>query len=236
MTGGGSRRAVPGQRVVELALFGLALAIGGLVVFALIWSGSGPFRDLARDNGVDRFVFIVQAPAGGSHEMDTETAASVVHAPWSRYVTGGADEPPAFDPPLFTSDEYRHMSDVRRVFDVARFLVPVSLFVIIVRLQRARQRGSPAMWKLARGGALGAAAGVAAIGIVAVLAFEPLFLAFHYLFFPQGNFLFDPGTSNLIRLYPDWYWEGISLRVGISFIALTLALAALAQLRIRAAK
>ena len=236
MTEGTLRRAVPGQRVVELALVVLAFAIAGLVVFALVWSGSAPFRDLARDNGVNGFVFIVQSPSGGSHGMDVETAASFVHAPWSRYVTGGMDEPPSFDPPLFTSDEYGHMADVRRVFGVARFLVPVSLFVIIVRLQRARQRGSLALWRLARDGALAAAAGIAVIGIVVVLAFEPLFLAFHYVFFPQGNFLFDPATSNLIRLYPDWYWEGISLRVGISFLAVALALAAVAELRVRGAK
>jgi len=71
---------------------------------------------------------------------------------------------------------------------------------------------------------------------VAIFAFEPLFLAFHYVFFPQGNFLFDPATSNLIRLYPDWYWEGISLRVGLSFIAVALGLAGAASLRLRTAK
>jgi uncharacterized membrane protein len=71
---------------------------------------------------------------------------------------------------------------------------------------------------------------------VATVAFEPLFLAFHYVFFPQGNFLFDPATSNLVRLYPDWYWEGISLRVGLSFVLLALVVAGVAHLRLRTAK
>ena len=114
--------------------------------------------------------------------------------------------------------------------------VPVGLFLLIVRLQRARTASSRAMWRLLRDGSLIAAVSVATIGIVAVVAFEPLFLAFHYLFFPQGNFLFDPATSNLIRLYPDWYWEGISLRVGISFIAVSLGFVALAHARLRRAK
>ena len=70
------------------------------------------------------------------------------------------------------------------------------------------------------------------IGVIAAFAFEPLFLLFHYVFFPQGNFLFDPATSNLVRLYPDWYWEGITVRVGVSFLAGALALAALAHLRL----
>jgi integral membrane protein (TIGR01906 family) len=222
------------MRIVEYVLFVAGFTVAGLVVFALLWSGEAPYRDLARDNGVDRYVFVLQPPAS-TLEMDRESAVGV-HAMWSRYVTGGTDQPPAWDPPLFTADEYAHMADVRRVFDVARFLVPLGLFLIIVRLQRARARGSAPMWRLARNGTLIAAAIVVVIGVVAVFAFEPLFLAFHYLFFPQGNFLFDPATSNLIRLYPDWYWEGISVRVGLSFIALALVVAGVASLRLRAAK
>lgn len=221
------------MRALELALFVLALAAAGLVVFALAWSGEAPYRDLARANGADRLVLVV--PPSGSATMDLDTAV-VLHGEWSRYVTGGVAEPPRSTPSLFTDDEYSHMADVRRVFEVARFLVPLSLFVIIVRLQRARARSPRAMWQLVRDGSLIAALLLVLIGIVAAVAFEPLFLAFHYVFFPQGNFLFDPATSNLIRLYPDWYWQGMSLRVGLSFIAVALGLSAVAGLRIRAAK
>lgn len=223
------------MRALELALFVLALTVAGLVVFALVWSGETPYRDLARANGVDRFVFI--EPVGRTRETDIETAV-LLHSQWSRYVTWGTADPPR--PPsmpiVFSEDEYAHMADVRRVFEAARFLVPVSLLVIFIRLQRARARSPRAMWQLVRDGSLTAAACVVLIGVVAIFAFEPLFVAFHYVFFPQGNFLFDPATSNLIRLYPDWYWEGISLRVGLSFIAVALGLAGAAHLRLRTAK
>jgi integral membrane protein (TIGR01906 family) len=223
------------MRALEAALFVLALALAGLVVFALLWSVEAPYRDLARANGVTRLVFV--APSGGTHETDLETAV-IVHEQWSRYVTGGTAEPPRppVIPDLFSADEYAHMADVRRVFDGAKFLVPVSLLVILIRLQRARARSPRAMWQLVRDGSLIAAACVVLVGVVAIFAFDPLFLAFHYVFFPQGNFLFDPATSNLIRLYPDWYWQGISLRVGLSFIAVALGLAGGAALRLRAAK
>src|SRR5439155_24785155 len=120
--------------------------------------------------------------------------------------------------------------------DGAKFAAAAGVLVIVIRLQRARARRSEEMWRLVRGGTLAAAAGVVLIGLVAVVAFEPLFLAFHYVFFPQGNFLFDPATSNLVRVYPDWYWEGITLRVGLSFIGLSVALAVVAFLRLRVAK
>jgi len=218
---------------IALALFVLGFAVAGLVVFALLWSGTGPYADLARDNRVAGATFI--GPSGTPTPLDLG-AVIEIHRQWSAYVTGASADAPTFTTVRFTDDEYGHMADVRRVFDAARLGVPVGLFVMIVRLQRARVAGSRAMWSLARDGALIGSALVALIGLVAVVAFEPLFLAFHYVFFPQGNFLFDPATSNLVRLYPEWYWEGISLRVGLSFIALALGVAALAELRLRGAK
>ena len=220
--------------VLALVLFVAGLLMSGLVVCALLWSGVGPYADLARDNRVQEITF--ERRAGGSLSFDL-VAVLDVHRRWSQYVTGATSEPPTFEAEVrFTDDEYAHMADVRNVFATARVLVPVGLFLVIVRLQRARAARPRAIWRLLRDGGLISAAAVALIGVVALFAFEPLFLAFHYVFFPQGNFLFDPATSNLIRLYPDWYWEGISLRVGISFIAVALGLAALAQARLRRAK
>jgi uncharacterized membrane protein len=73
---------------------------------------------------------------------------------------------------------------------------------------------------------------VAAIGVAAVLAFDPLFLLFHEVFFPQGNFLFAP-DSNLLRLYPEWYWQGITAAVALSFIALAVMTAGAAHIALR---
>ncbi|MBM4435610.1 MAG: DUF1461 domain-containing protein, partial [Chloroflexi bacterium] len=87
---------------------------------------------------------------------------------------------------------------------------------------------------LARAAALWAGGGVVALGIVAAVAFEPAFLAFHYVFFPQGNFLFDPATSQLLRVYPQPYWYGVTLRVGATFIAAMALVAAATSLVLRA--
>jgi uncharacterized membrane protein len=69
---------------------------------------------------------------------------------------------------------------------------------------------------LIRDAALVSAVGVAAIAVAAVVAFDPLFLLFHEVFFPQGNFLFAP-DSNLLAVYPDEYWYGVTLRIGFTF-------------------
>lgn len=222
------------MRALALALFSLGFLAAGLVVFAVLWSGTGPYADLARDNHVQSITFIRRDGQPLSFDL---VAVLDVHRKWSTYVTGGTDLPPTFEADIrFTDDEYRHMADVRRVFDGAKLLVPVGLFVMIIRLQRAGAVSSLERLHLLRDGALLGAAIVALVGVVAIVAFEPLFLAFHYVFFPQGNFLFDPATSNLVRLYPDWYWEGISLRVGLSFVLLALVVAGVAHLRLRTAK
>jgi hypothetical protein len=52
------------------------------------------------------------------------------------------------------------------------------------------------------------------------------------VFFPQGNFLFAP-DSNLLRLYPEWYWQGITAGVAVSFIALALLVAGAAHIALR---
>jgi uncharacterized membrane protein len=127
------------------------------------------------------------------------------------------------------------MADVRRVFDSVKILIPAGMFVMALRMQRARARGLASLLRLIRNGAIAAGVAVAVVGVAAAVAFDAAFLLFHQIFFPQGNFLFDPATSNLLRLYPDWYWQGITLRIGLSFIGLAAAVAVAAAVGLRRA-
>jgi uncharacterized membrane protein len=111
------------------------------------------------------------------------------------------------------------MADVRAVFRGAEVAAVLALFVGGYRISRARRRGEAL--RLVRAGALVAAGIVAIIGLAAAVAFDSLFLLFHEVFFAQGNFLFG-ADSNLLRLYPEWYWQGVTAGVGMSFIALAL--------------
>jgi integral membrane protein (TIGR01906 family) len=221
----------PGK--AETTLFAVGFAMAGLVLLALVWSGAGAYADMARAAGAESTTFI-----------DHVTGENVVmglgplvqeHRVWSTYVTGGIPDPPR-PGRFYTADEISHMTDVRRVFDGAKILIPAGLFVMAIRMQRARTRSAEAMVRLVRDGAVAAGIAVAAIGIIAAFAFEQAFLLFHEVFFPQGNFLFDPATSNLVRLYPDWYWQGITFRIGLTFIALAAAVAVVASVGLRRAR
>ena len=219
---------------VETALFAVGLAMAGLVLLAMLWSGAAAYEDMARTNGVEQVTLIAQVPGGGMYTTD-RSGLVAIHERWARYITGGVEDAPRSEPALFTENEYSHMADVRRVFDGAKILIPAGLFVMAIRLQRARSRSAATMLRLIRDGALAAGVAVAIVGIIAAVAFDAAFLLFHQVFFPQGNFLFDPATSNLLRLYPDWYWQGITFRIGLSFIGLAAAVAAAAAVGLRRA-
>jgi integral membrane protein (TIGR01906 family) len=155
------------------------------------------------------------------------------HNGWFAYVTGDGDRAPlSFGAVVFTTAEYAHMADVRHVFVGARIVAIVAALVAALLLLRAARRGRLAAAVLARDAAIAACIGTAIIAVAAAVAFDPVFLLFHEVFFPQGNFLF-PANSNLLAMYPDPYWYGVTLRVGVTFVAVmaVIAIGAAATLR-----
>jgi hypothetical protein len=218
---------------VEVAIFAIAFAVFGLVALALIWSGDWAYAALANATGNTSATFLVPPEAretcGQAMVMDLGRLREM-HRAWAAYVIGASDVAIGPGCSLFTSDERSHMADVRAVFRGAEYAAALALFVLVFRVERARRRGDAL--RLLRAGALIAAGIVAVIAVAAAVAFDPLFLLFHEVFFPQGNFLFAP-DSNLIRLYPEWYWQGITAGVGLSFIAVALLAAGAAHIALR---
>ena len=158
---------------------------------------------------------------------------TALHNAWFAYVSGDAPlDRAALAGTAFTSNEYAHMADVRVVFIAFRIVAAVAGILGITIVVRVARRGRRAAVVLVRDAALAAAVGVALIAAAAVVAFDPLFLLFHEVFFPQGNFLFPP-DSNLLIVYPDEYWYGVTLRIAFTFTALLafIALGATATLR-----
>ena len=220
---------------VEVAIFAIAFAVFGLVALALVWSGDWAYAFLANLNGVKQMTFTfpprsVLDPGPVQLSVDLSTVIRSWHHPWAAYVTGVSAEPALPTQGVFTADEDAHMADVRAVFRGAESAAALGLFVLVFRVERARRRGDAL--RLVRAGSLIAAGIVAVIGVAAAFAFDPLFLLFHEVFFPKGNFLFAP-DSNLIRLYPEWYWQGITAAVGASFIAVSLLAAWAAHMALR---
>ncbi len=249
MSAFGSRWPRPPLPRWATPLLALTMSVAGLVGLTFTFAGPRTYEDIARANGFERIPFLVPASVAVERRQavryDIATRASL-HEQTLRSLVGGPIGPggaPASTPrdpmtrdPLFSPDERRHLDDVRGVFAAARAAAIVAAVVSVILIVAAALRGSTVLARVIRDAAGLAALVVIVIGIVAAVAFEPAFLAFHYVFFPQGNFLFDPATSNLLALYPDAYWYGVTLRIAVSFIAVASLVAVVLTIRLHAAR
>ncbi len=134
--------------------------------------------------------------------------------------------------PVLTQAERSHMRDVRGVFAGFYAVAAVAALVLAAALALARGREARArLWRrLARAGTVIAAATVVGGGI-GVLVFDQAFTLFHEIFFPEGNWSFDPRVSKLVQIFPDQFWSDTTVGVGIVIVGLALALRWLAGRR-----
>lgn len=122
--------------------------------------------------------------------------------------------------PLLDANERSHMSDVGSLVRVlGTLLVVAGLVLLFSLLTLRRERRRVGRLLLTAAGIVGTLAVV--LAVVFAVAFDQAFLAFHELFFPQGNFLFDP-DSNLLRLFPEPFWSETALVAGLAIIVSAL--------------
>ncbi|MEO7663831.1 MAG: DUF1461 domain-containing protein [Candidatus Limnocylindrales bacterium] len=152
----------------------------------------------------------------GFSNADLRTATDAIV---NDLVTGSGD----FDvqlngTPVLTAAERSHMKDVRGVFAEFYAAAAVALAVAWIGFRLARRGGATWMrsdaWRAMRYGAIGLVAGAAVAGIIAIVAFDAAFEAFHTIFFPAGTYNFDPRTDRLVQLFPEQFWSETAIAVG----------------------
>ena len=205
--------------------------MAGLVALAIVFGGTATYESIMRDRAPVTF-HVIAAGGPRADQVDLQVLTGW-HNAWFAYVTGDADRPPvSFGAVVFTAAEYAHMADVRTVFIGARIAAVAAAIIAALVILRGARRQRRAAVILVRDAAIAASIGTAIVAVAAAVAFDPLFLLFHEIFFPQGNFLFPP-DSNLLAMYPDPYWYGVTLRVGLTFVVAmaVIAIASAATLR-----
>ena len=223
----------------EVAAFAIAFAVAGLVALAVSFAGTGVYHDIAIREDIAREAF--RAPGwpdpawGGGVEVTRYPHGTLVelHRRTLAYVLGEMPDLPSSPTrgDFYSPAERSHLADVRGVFLGSRLAALGALAALAWLLARRGDRR--AALRLARAGAVASAAAVLVLAGAAALAFDAMFLLFHQVFFPQGNFLFDARSSNMLTLYPEAYFYGVTLRIGASFVALAGVLAALSHAALR---
>ena len=127
--------------------------------------------------------------------------------------------------PVLSDAERAHMRDVRGVFAGFYAVAIGGAVVLAAAFLLARGRVARArLWRrLSRSGTVIAVVTVVGGGI-GVFVFDQAFTLFHEIFFPGGNWAFDPRKDRLVQIFPDQFWSETTVAVGVVIIALALGL------------
>lgn len=142
--------------------------------------------------------------------------------------------PPAFDvavngQPVLDVAERSHMVDVRNVLIPAAMVFGAAM-VVLAALFAAKRRHAWFWRAIAVGSGVLTLAGLV-IGVAVLFFFDAAFLLFHRVFFPQGNFSFDPRTQRLTQLFPDQFWIETSIAIAVVGLAIAAAVTLAARRR-----
>lgn len=198
-------RPTPPRWVTVLAA--AALAVFGVLSAVYQFAGTDTYRDLMSGTGT----VTLGLEGGATWHLDQASLVHAVHEPTVAYLLDRTPELPRHaEGQIFDEAERSHLADVKGVFRGVGIAWWISGLIFGALVIRGTRRGYLAV--LLRDAALFAGIAVLAVALVAAIAFVPAFLLFHQVFFPQGNYLFDP-DSDLLRVYPQHYWYGVTLRV-----------------------
>ena len=135
---------------------------------------------------------------------------------------------------LFSQRETRHLQDVRTAFQYTFRVQEASvLFVLayIVIVFIWAQEGS--LRSLASQAGIAALAGgvaVVGVGAVALAGFDQFWERFHGVLFTNDFWQLDPSRDHLIQIFPEAFWQDVSLWIGLATLGELAVLGAIAVL------
>ncbi len=131
--------------------------------------------------------------------------------------------------PRFTPAERSHLEDVKKVMNSLDFLFYLFLLILTLIIVH-HEKDIKKITALFRWSGIVTVVGVGVLVILFYVHFDAVFVMFHTLFFPQGNWMF-PAESLLIQTFPYLFFMSLGRMIviqtlvwGIIFILLSLFL------------
>ena len=137
-------------------------------------------------------------------------------------------------PRFLDTAEASHLRDVRVVLFGLLLILGTASAILAVGFVKAR--AAVWFWTAVRAGAVIVVASFLAIGAVLVVAFDAAFTLFHLVFFPGGNWSFDPTRQRMVQLYPTPFWEYAAASLAALSVAAGLAVLWVARRQLRRAR
>lgn len=125
--------------------------------------------------------------------------------------------------PLFNEKEQRHLADVRTLLERLFAVQAIAGLYVLAFVLTSFWWGRPR--PLAALGAHAIAGGTATLGIFALAglgvltAFDWLFVRFHLISFTNDDWLLDPRTDYMIRMFPRGFWLDAALGLATATMA-----------------
>ena len=126
---------------------------------------------------------------------------------------------------FFNENEKMHLFDVRLVIRNVLFLFYslLAIFLVLVVLMRRIFSFKDFSFIFFFGGAFTFVISFF-LWLIAKLNFSGFFTFFHKIFFPQGNWLFDPAVDKIILLYPSGFFYDMAVKIFLDSLYWALVL------------
>jgi integral membrane protein (TIGR01906 family) len=210
--------ARPASLVIGDAIISLAtgIAILGVALLPLLTPVViHPLLDLGQAN------LWLALSTDATHQLSDRTVSELVFGPGTFAFAGPSGA--AF----YAAAEASHLRDARTLLYLFEGVALAALVLVVWSIRSRRS------WRAVSRGAVVLIVAVVVIGVVGFFAFEPAFELFHEIFFPGGNWAFDPYTSHLVQLYPYVFWEAVSATLGAVAIGIAIVVWFVARRRAR---
>ena len=121
---------------------------------------------------------------------------------------------------IFKDDEQSHMLDVKNL--LADFLVVNYVCTVLLCAALFFTLAKPKEYVIK--GLKYGSVGALIIPVIFVLFFDTMFVIFHEIFFPQGNWMFSLRTSLMVNMYTEPFFLNFCINLGVILLALCIVL------------
>jgi integral membrane protein (TIGR01906 family) len=129
---------------------------------------------------------------------------------------------------LFNAKEISHMADVRSLVQfmftvqMIALAIALALIVVMIVLWPTRVFAAASLWA-----GIVMTSGLAVVGALAVTGFDAAWSQFHQIAFTNDLWQLNPRTDHLIQMYPEAFWQDVSMALGSVLLTIGLGLIAL---------
>ena len=120
---------------------------------------------------------------------------------------------------LYAEREVLHMRDVkglvRGVYSVGLWTGGYVVLFAVAGALLARRRFLPVLASGARWSAIGSVTVIVLVAVASLVAFDPIFTAFHELSFSNDLWLLNPDTDYLLKMFPEGFFLDATIAIAV---------------------